>query len=405
MPSHRFPHLSRRLALALPLAGAACALPVREPPVPRTQTAAATVLGLPNERFLPTRDGIAALDHEFAAAIERRRAARGGRMSELNLLAVSGGGENGAFGAGLLTAWTARGDRPAFDLVTGVSTGALTAPFAFLGPEWDPGLRDVYTNITLADVAASRGLLAALLDDALADTAPLFRTISRHLDERMMEALARAYREGRLLLIGSTNLDAQIPVIWNVGAIAASGHPRALDTIRRVLLASAAIPGAFPPVLFDVTVGGQSHQELHVDGGAVAQAFLYPSAVSADRRERIRRGQPVMPMRAWIIRNARLDPEWAAVERRTMGVAGRAISTMIASSGQNDVLRMWVLAQADRMDYNLAFIGTDFEVPYERPFDQGYMRALFAYGEQRMRAGGAWVDRPPALATPALPIR
>src|SRR5262249_17055295 len=144
---------------------------------------------------------------------------------------------------------------------------------------------------------------------------------------------AKAYDEGRLLLIGTSNLDAQQPVIWNIGAIAKSGHSRALDTIRRILLASAAIPGAFPPTMFDVTVDGVAYQEMHVDGGAFAQAFLYPASLTQGRRERMKQGRPVIDINAYVIRNARLDPAWSAVERRTLGIAGRAISTRIPPRG------------------------------------------------------------------------
>jgi len=358
------------------------------------------VLGVPNERFLTTSpEGQRAIEAEFVAAGERMRrrlALRPGQpLPKVNLLSVSGGGENGAFGAGLLCGWSELGTRPEFNLVTGVSTGALTAPFAFLGRDYDPQLRSVYTDLTLRDIAESRGLIAAIFDDALADTTPLFRTISRYLDAAMLAAIARAYEGGRLLLIGSANLDAQVPVIWNIGAIAASGHPRALDTVRRVLLASASIPGAFPPVMFDVTVDGQPHQELHVDGGAFAQAFLYPASMGRGRQARIARGTAARDVEAYIIRNGRLDPEWATVERRTLGITGRAISTMIAASGYNDVVRMYNNTQRDGIGFNLAFIGTDFDKELPAPFDQAFMRALFQYGYERGRRGYDWASRPP----------
>ncbi|MCZ8149382.1 MAG: patatin-like phospholipase family protein, partial [Roseomonas sp.] len=286
---------SRRRLLGVTLGiGAAtllpgCAIPQRLAAVPAARSGEARVLGLPNERFrIATPEGQAELDREVVAALERRRRALGlpdgAMVPALNLLAVSGGGENGAFGAGLLNGWTAHGTRPVFDLATGVSTGALTAPFAYLGPDWDEALKDVYTAITPDRVLTRRWLTAAVFDDGLADTSPLFETISHYLDERMLVAIADAYQQGRLLLIGTADIDAQTPVIWNIGAIAGSGHPRALDTVRRILLASAAIPGAFPPVMFDVTLDGKAHQEMHVDGGTFAQAFLYPSAVTSARR-------------------------------------------------------------------------------------------------------------------------
>lgn len=397
-PRRRGLLLGGAAALALP----ACAIPVRLPAVPRGEASRASVLGLPNERFFVIEpSGQAAIQKEFLDAAARL-AARTGRttaagLPELDLLGVSGGGDNGAFGAGLLNGWTERGGRPEFFLVTGVSTGALTAPFAFLGPSRDAALRAVYTDITLADVLVRRRITAAIWDDGLADTTPLFNTISRHLDQAMLEEIGREYERGRLLLVGSTNLDAQQPVVWNIGAIARSGHPRALETVRRVLLASAAIPGAFPPSMFDVQLGGQAYQEMHVDGGAFAQVFLYPASVAEMRRQRLARRLPVAPVRAWVIRNARLDPEWALVERRTYGIAGRAISSMIAASGYNDVVRIYNAAQRDHVDYRLAYIGTDFEVEYGKPFEPAYMRPLFEYGRQRMLAGTAWTERPPAV--------
>ncbi len=143
-PSRIAPLSYRRSLLALALGGAltsglsACSLPTRLPAVPRERRSGATVLGLPNERFYPTHAaGQAALQQEFIAAVERRLVSRGLPPDvpalELELLGISGGGENGAFGAGLLNGWTERGDRPEFFLVTGISTGALSAPFAFPG--------------------------------------------------------------------------------------------------------------------------------------------------------------------------------------------------------------------------------------------------------------------------------
>jgi len=382
--------------LAVLLAG--CSTPTRGTAVPLDRTTQASVLGVPNERFFPLY-GTAPLEAEFAAAGDRLRRARGlapnAPLPEVQLLAVSGGGENGAFGAGLLCGWSDNGTRPVFELVTGVSTGALTAPFAYLGSSYDPQLRAVYTELKPTNVLLKRSFTAALFDDAMADNSPLFKTISGYLNETMLAALAQGYDEGRLLLIGTTDLDAQQPVMWNIGAIAKSGHPRALDTIRRILLASAAIPGAFPPTMFDVTLDGTSYQEMHVDGGAFAQAFLYPAGLTRQRRVRMTNGQFVVPAVAYVIRNGRLDAEWASTERSTMGIAGRAISTLITASGYNDVLRMYYTTQRDGIGFNLAYIGTDFTQKLPEPFDQGYMRALFNYGYQRARRGYDWSKTPP----------
>jgi hypothetical protein len=358
------------------------------------------VLGVANERFFPALDS-APLQQEFEQAFTRIATAEGVKnpldLPQLQLLAISGGAENGAFGAGLLCGWTEQGSRQEFEVVTGISTGALTAPFAYLGSSYDPQLRAVYTELEPSHVLRPRFFTAALWDDALADNTPLYGTIARYLDEHMMADIARAYDRGRLLLIASTDLDAQQPVIWNIGAMAKSGHPKALETIRKVLLASAAVPGAFPPTMFDVTVDGKTYQEMHVDGGAYAQTFLYPTSIASGRRKRLQARQRVLKLEAYIIRNGRLDPEWANVERRTLGIAGRAIATMITASGYNDVVKIYFNTQRDQIGYNLAYIGSDFNQPLPQPFDPPYMKALFQYGYERARRGYDWAKTPPLI--------
>lgn len=396
LPRRGFLRVAAGSVVPLHLGG--CGPVARGPAVPVAQTTRASVLGVPNERFFPFSDN-AALEQEMISALDRTRRQLGLRnfadLPELQLLAVSGGGENGAFGAGLLCGWTVLGTRPTFDWVTGVSTGALTAPFAFLGPAYDPQLRAVYTSLSPRDVLTTRFFTAALFSDAMADNAPLFKTISRYLDERMMADIAKAYDEGRLLLIGTTDLDSQVPVIWNIGAIAKSGHPRALEVVRKILLASAAIPGAFPPSMIDVTVDGKPYQEMHVDGGAYAQTFLYPASLTEQRRKRLAAHERVIAVKAYVIRNGRLDPEWAATERQTLGVAGRAIATMISASGINDVIRIYNTTRNDDVEFNLAYIGRDFDMKLPQPFDQAYMRALFDYGYQKGVRGYDWAKKPP----------
>jgi hypothetical protein len=148
-------------------------------------------------------------------------------------------------------------------------------------------------------------------------------------------------------------------------------------------------------VMIDVAVGDRAYQEMHVDGGAFTQVFLYPRRLAELREARIRRGLPVVPARAYIIRNARLDPDWAMVDRRTLSIAGRAISTMIASGGYNDIVRIWNTTRQDRVDFNLAYIGADFTGTYREPFEQAYMRQLFDYAFARARRGYDWAKQPP----------
>jgi hypothetical protein len=375
------------------LAIAGCAAPERLPPVPMADMTRAEPLGLANSRFFPGPQ-FAALEAEFAQGIERQKQALGvsgdAELPPGQLLAISGGGDNGAFGAGLLVGWTEAGDRPEFELVTGISTGALLAPFAFLGPKYDPLLRAVYTTIDAGDVYVERSLAAVLFDDAMTNTTPLFDLISKYVDDAMMADIAAEYRKGRLLLIGTADLDAQRPSIWNIGAIAASGHPGAINLIRNILRASSAIPGLFQPVMIDVEVDGKAYQELHVDGSTIAQMFLYPPTIDASKfahRER----------KAYLIRNAPVYPLDATVERQTLSIVGRAILTMIHYSGTNDLLRIYFVTQRDGVDFNLAFIGDDFSAPKKGEFDRAYMNALFNYGYEKSVHGYPWHKKLPFL--------
>jgi Patatin-like phospholipase len=386
------------VALAIGLAAlAACSHPTRGPAVPRADTARAMPLGIPNARFyadgdtnLMIQEGMRALQREMTALRAEGKNPTRTRLPPVYYLAVSGGGDNGAFGAGLLNGWSETGTRPEFKMVTGVSTGALIAPFAFLGPSYDAALREVYTSMTPDSIFRARGVSAALFDDAMADTSPLAAIIAKYADEKMFAAIAREYQEGRLLLVGTTDLDSQRPVIWNIGALAISGKPEALQLFHRILRASAAIPGLFQPVMVDVELDGRKYQEMHVDGGAIAQLFLYPPSLEAGRLMKRER-------HAYIIRNARLDPDYAMAERRTIDIAGRAINTMLAASGHNDVLRTYFVSQRDGVDYNLAYIGSDFTAEKTGEFNQAYMRALYQYGYQQAKTGREWHKAPPGL--------
>src|SRR5205085_1303555 len=202
---------------------------------------------------------------------------------------------------------------------------------------------------------------------------------------------AREYGRGRLLLISTTDLDAGRAVVWNIGAIAESGTPQALPLIRQILLASAAIPAVFPPVMFDVLVDGAPHQELHVDGGAVMQTILYPPSVNLGKLAGIGKRSRT----AYIIRNGKIREEWSETERKTLAIATRAVSTLIASSGVGDLYRIYAAAKRDNVGFKLAFIDDDFAEPHAREFDRAYMNKLFDYARAKSKAGYPWRGEPP----------
>jgi predicted acylesterase/phospholipase RssA len=379
------------ICLMLLLAG--CSSLQRKAAVPSQQMGQAQIAGLSGVRYMvASQSGI----DQMAADIQAGFKVRSEKTlnTSANYLSLSGGGDDGAYGAGLLIGWSERGDRPQFNLVTGISTGALIAPFAFMGKEYDPALRHVYTQVGPQDIFMERGLISGILGDGLSDTTPLYQLISQFVDDAFLKKVAYEYiTKNRWLLIGTTNLDAGVPVVWNMGRIASIGTPEALDLFRKVMLASASIPGAFSPVMFDFEVAGQSFQEMHVDGGAITQVFLYPSALS--QRAKDLNLQLQKQRNAYIIRNARLDPEWRETERGTLSIIQRAISSLIQTQGVGDLYRIYHTTQVDGVSFNLAYIGSDFKFPHQTEFDTAYMQALFDYGYKQGLSGKEWQKYPP----------
>lgn len=276
--------VSPRLLGALLLMGASlqgCQSLPRQEAVPRMLTQKAIPVDFPNSRYWPDLN-IEAFVRDAAESTNRERTylALLGQpppaLPAASYLAISGGGDAGAFGAGLLVGWTKRGTRPEFKVVTGVSAGALIAPFAFLGSAYDPVLKNVSLSIGAKDIIHMRSLLAAVASDGMADPTPLAAMIAHYVTQDVLVAISREHARGRVLLIATTDLDSRQPVVWNMGVIASSKNPRAIDLFRKIMLASASIPGLFPPVMIDVSVNGNLYQEMHVDGGVMAEAFLFP---------------------------------------------------------------------------------------------------------------------------------
>lgn len=377
----------------------ACATPQRLAPEPAASMSEAD-MGIPNARFLVARD-TSGFQAEARSALAKERASLAAQGSSVELppayyLAISGGGDNGAFGAGLLNGWTASGSRPQFKVVTGVSTGALIAPFAFLGSRYDAALERFYTTISQKDVFRSRGMLKGVMSDAMADSTPLAKLIAQNTDQPLLDQIAAEYAKGRVLLVATANLDSLEPVVWNMTAIAASKAPGSLQLFRSVLLASASIPGAFPPVMIDVTVGGRHYQEMHVDGGTMTQVFVYPPSLDTASLTQAAPRRRVL----YIIRNARLDSTWANVPRKTMPVATRAIGSLTTTQGIGDLYRIFAASQRDGVEFNLAYISPDFRSHGTEQFDTAYMRDLYAYGRKLGQEGYSWQKSPPGYDRP-----
>lgn len=327
-----------------------------------------------------------------AEAPEIREAARRHHRTG-KLLAISGGAGDAAFGAGLLVGWTATGTRPSFDIVTGISAGGLIAPFAFLGPERDHQLTELFTRYQQSDIVAANVLPGLLGGSSVGDSTPLATLIAKYVDRRFLQEVARERMKGRALIVGTTNLDAQRPVLWDMGRIAMSGHPKAIDLFRKILLASAAIPGAFPPVRFEVNANGRTYEELHVDGGITQQVFLLPTSFAFARIDR--QINTAISRQLYVIRNGKIEPEWQSVDEKLMPIAQRSISTLIKHQGIGDLYRMYAMAQRDRIDFNLAAIPGKFSAKSDGLFDKAYTVPLFNLGYRQGKSGYKWMKAPP----------
>ena len=371
---------------------------VRHHAVPHDLEVAATVVGFPDEvRYFPRdRGDVKLITKEFVDSWDREKAyLHKDALPPTSYLAISGGADNGAFAAGFLNGWTKAGTRPEFKLVTGVSTGALIAPFAFLGPGYDAMLKSIYTNVSRKDILKDRLFYSVFLGDAMADTAPLAKLLKVKITQEMVDAIGAEYARGRLLFLATTNLDARRPVIWNVTKIAASHRPEARDLIQKIMLASAAIPGAFPPVMFNVEANGQKFEEMHVDGSASAQVFLYWTGVELKKLSEEHGAQ--RDRKVYVLCNTRLDPEWGEVERRTLSITFKAIDTLIKYHVIGDVHRIYAITKRDGTDFNLGYIPSSFKVPHTQQFDTAYMRQLYEFGFVQAAAGYNWAKEPPAM--------
>ena len=325
-----------------------------------------------------------------------RSAARTNGRPVVEILALSGGGGDGAFGAGVLTGWTTSGRRPEFEIVTGVSAGALIAPFAFLGPRYDPVLREIWTTYETKQLIKVAGIQGLLGGDAVIDTAPLGELIARYLSRDVLDEIAKEYRRGRFLLVLTTNLDAQRPVVWNLGALAASGHPAAPALFHKVVLASASIPGAFPPVRIQVDVAGERFDELHVDGGTTREVFVQPIQAPLRAFDPLfAGGRPIY--RVFMIKNGKLAPIYAETEQKTLPIAGRAIQTLMLNQSEANIYRIYRHMRDAGADFNFVSVPVTFPFTPVEIFDPVYQGKLFDLGSEIGRTGRGWLKVPPEV--------
>ncbi len=379
------------LGLAL-IALAGCASVTRAPFTAEEQ-AVATIPGIPNARVWS--------DDRADALLARARSEVLARGGQINVLAISGGGSNGAYGAGLLAGWSERGTRPEFAVVTGASAGALIAPFAFLGPAYDPMLKSLFSEGIGEELLQIDGL-SAIFGAGVFKTEPLKRLIARYVDDAMLAQVAAEYRKGRRLLVVTTNLDAQRTAVWDMGAIASSGAPGALELFRNVLVASASVPGVYSPVLIDVEGEGRRFEEMHVDGGVRANLLVVPESLLLSSLPPPSSG--IHP-RVWIVMNNKLEQDFEIVEGKTLTIVSRSFTTAVKANTQNTLIATYEFARRNKWDFNLASIDADYPTTTSMGFDRGYMQQLYQYGYQQGTQGSPWRKTlPTTYAVPTLSV-
>jgi predicted acylesterase/phospholipase RssA len=303
-----------------------------------------------------------------------------------SVLVLSGGGSYGAYSAGVLVGWSQTGCRPEFDVVTGISTGALIAPLAFLGPEHDDTLRWMYTTLRSRDLFRfNRTLRSLLLSDALADPTPLAEKIEKMATPEILRRIAWEHARGRRLYVGTTELESRRAVVWDLGAIATRGTTADLDLFRKVLLASASIPGFFPPVRIPVTVDGRELEERHVDGGVTQALFYHPPP-----------GGALAGTNVHVIVAGKLYSDPDVVRPRALVIAADSVSTILFAQTRAELFRIHTACVLGGLNFQLAAIPPEYPALFaSTDFDPEAMALLFEEGVRQAAAGTAFRSNPP----------
>lgn len=306
-------------------------------------------------------------------------------------LALSGGGADGAYGVGVLNGWTAARTRPSFSVVSGVSTGGLIAPFAFLGSQYDDTLKEVYTSGIAESLLNDPSIMRVLFGSGLFGNTRLRELVARYVGPEIMAQVAREHAKGRKLLVVTTDLDTQRTAIWDMGKIAAVGTPEALNLFRDVMAASASIPLVFPPIMIDAEGQGRKFQEMHVDGGVTAPVLTLPEALLFQSG----RLPGTAKMDIYILVNKKIERNFELVSNGTIDVASRSLSAITQSQTRSIIFSTYDFAKRNRLGFHLSYIARDYPSAPSEGFDTTYMRALYQYGYDKAASGQAWTSSLP----------
>lgn len=315
------------------------------------------------------------------------------------MLAVSGGASYGAYGAGLLNGWSRQGTRPVFKVVTGISAGAIIASFAFLGSDYDGKLKEFFTQYSTKDLMRRKNIIFGFFSNSLASDWRLERLINKNINKEFLKNVADEYRKGRRLYIGTTDLDVQRLVIWDMGKIATREDDSALRLFQKIVLASVSIPTLWPPVFFNVQEKDKIYDEMHVDGGMAKQVFFLYDVLKGWDRAIKKKGLSFgkIKYKIYVIRNGYAQSVYKAVANRLSCISLRAMDTMANAEGIGDLYQLYLFTKLRKGDFNLAYIPSSHISNPKELFDLKDMRSLFDLGYTQALKGYPWRKYPPGL--------
>lgn len=383
--------MRRVLCLSVSVLAGCVALPRNE--APGSVVLSATPAGFPpavravavDRRYILSSQSSGLRSGPFLQEDALRRVRAAASDGSLDVLELSGGGAGGAFGAGALIGLTRRGERPQFEIVTGVSTGALIAPFAFLGPAWDDALIDAFHSNDLENVLQWRGP-SMILAPSIYEAEPLIRLVDRYVTPQFVAAIAAEAARGRLLLVATTDLDKEETVIWNMGEIARQGGEAARALFRDILVASASIPGVFPPAMVHVVDGHRAFDEMHVDGGAIMPFFGLPELAQIWRADpSLLRGANL-----FVLVNSQLGASPSTTPVKPIEILERSFSTTLKHMARTELSLTADFAQRYGMRFRFAEIPIDYPFRGFLDFGKSSLAPLFGYAEECAARGLLW---------------
>lgn len=318
-----------------------------------------------------------------------------------SVLCLSGGGSYGAFTAGVMCGWTQFGDRPGtngrpnFDVVTGISTGALVAPLVFLGPEYDEKVKEFYTTVQRRDIYLLRPI-RALFSMSVADNSPLEKKIREVVSDEFISKLASEHQKGRRLYIGTTELEGHRFICWDIGEIASRKDPGDRELIHKILLGSIAVPGFFPPSKIPIKIDGKEYFELHGDGGVSQAIFFRPPYLPPEQRTEVDRDLAGTDL--YMILAGKLFSDAQVQKARTLSLAGASVSGVLYAQARGDLQRLYLISMITGMNYQLCSMPADFPAPASSAaFEQNSMIAMYNEGFRLASSGQSWRKSPPGV--------